>query len=121
MACISNRVARFLKAFCDHYRDAGVIESILLGIAGNYGEAIYPATGNDWTADIHGPYHTHAGYWAGDPFAVASFREWLRRKYRDTAGLRKAWGTHAPEIALAKPSLRKDALNDRAWLDFVAW
>jgi len=67
-------VAGFIKAFCDHYRDSGIIESILLGVTGNYGEAIYPVTGNDWTADVHGAYHTHPGFWAGDRYAVASFR-----------------------------------------------
>ena len=63
---LRKHVARFIQAFCAHYRDSGVIESILLGVTGNYGEAIYPVSGSDWTADIHGPYHSHPGYWAGD-------------------------------------------------------
>jgi hypothetical protein len=114
-------VARFIKSFCEHYRDTGVIESILLGVTGNYGEAIYIASGNDWTADIHGPYHTHSGFWAGDKYAVESFRLWLTRKYGGFGPLRDAWGEKAGNVNAVKPFLRQDAPNERAWLDFCDW
>lgn len=118
-------VARFIQAFCEHYRRTGTIESILLGVTGNYGEAIYVATeGTGWTADIHGPYHSHNGYWAGDPYAVQSFRQWLTRKYGNPTRLRAAWGAKAAaitDINAVRPFLRQDAPNDRAWLDFVDW
>ena len=118
---LREHLARFLQAFAEHYRDAGVIDYILLGITGNYGEAIYVASGNDWTANIHGQYHTHAGLWAGDPFAVADFRAFLRNKYGDPAALSRAWGAPVSDIASVNPFLRKDAPSDRAWLDFAAW
>ena len=118
---LKRHVARFIKAFCEHYRDQNVIETILLGVTGNYGEAIYVATGNDWTADIHGPYHTHSGFWAGDPYAVESFRLWLIRKYGGFDRLRDAWKTGASSIAEIKPFLKRDAPNERAWLDFCDW
>lgn len=118
---LREHVERFIQAFCEHYGSQNVIESILLGITGNYGEAIYPVTGNDWTADIHGPYHTHPGYWCGDKYAVQDFRVWLTRKYGGTDQLRDAWGTAQANIAEAKPFLQKDAPNDRAWLDMVDW
>jgi hypothetical protein len=118
---LREHVSRFIKAFCDHYRDTGVIESILLGVTGNYGEAIYVATGNDWTADIHGQYHTHHGFWAGDKYAVEGFREWLERKYGNIETLSKAWGKPVAGFDGIKPFLRKDAPNDRAWLDFCDW
>lgn len=114
-------IARFLQAFCRHYQDGGVLESILIGVTGNYGEAIYPASGLDWTADTHGPYHTHAGFWAGDPFARESFRRWLIRKYGGTDRLRDAWGTPASNINAVEPFLRRSAPNDRAWLDQIDW
>ena len=123
-------VSRFLQAFCEHYRDSGAIESILLGITGNYGEAIYVATGNDWTADRHGRYHTHAGFWAGDPHAVRSFRAWLREKYATDESLNRAWTPlsggpqgRGPSFTIdqAKPFLRASAPNDRAWIDFIDW
>ncbi len=112
-------VAAFLKAFADHYRDSGVIESMLLGVTGNYGEAIYPVTGNDWTADEHGKYHTHPGFWAGDKFAVDAFRATIKKKYGTDADLTKAWGEKAPKLDEVKPFLKKNAPNDRAWIDFV--
>ncbi len=125
---LKRHVARFIKAFCEHYRDQGVIETILLGVTGNYGEAIYVATGNDWTADIHGPYHTHGGFWAGDPYAIESFRLWLIRKYGGFDRLRDAWkpaetsSVRAPgSISEVKPFLKRDAPNERAWLDFCDW
>lgn len=44
---LRGRVSRFIKEFADHYKPMGVIESVLLGITGNYGEAIYPATSGE--------------------------------------------------------------------------
>ncbi len=118
---LREHVSRFIRAFCEHYRDAGVIEAILLGITGNYGEAIYIASGNDWTADIYGPYHTHAGYWAGDRYAIRSFQDWLRKKYQTTDALSRAWGRVVTQFEDVRPFVRKDAPNNRAWLDFVDW
>lgn len=119
---LRQHVARFLRAFCEHYRDSGTIESILIGVTGNFGEAIYPASkGSGWTAEIHGDYHSHTGYWAGDKYAVESFRRWVAAKYGTTALLRAAWGPGGPELEQVKPMLRSAAPNDRAWLDFVTW
>jgi hypothetical protein len=118
---MKEHLARFLQAFAEHYRDSGVIDYILLGITGNYGEAIYVASGNDWTANTHGEYHTHAGLWAGDPFAVADFRRFLTGKYGDAGALSKSWGAPVTDIAQVAPFQRKDAPSDRAWLDFAAW
>jgi hypothetical protein len=116
------QVANFIRAFCDHYRQSGVIESILLGVTGNFGEAIYPATdGTRWTAETHGPYHSHRGFWAGDPCARASFRAWLTKKYGNSESLGKAWGRPTLRLQDASPFLRPDAPNDRAWLDFNQW
>lgn len=118
---LRQHVAAFIKAFCEHYRDTNTIESILLGITGNYGEAIYPVTGNDWTADVHGKYHTHPGFWAGDKYADASFQTWLARKYGGSDRLRDAWGGTVSDLTKAHPFLRRDAPNERAWLDMADW
>ncbi|HPO17169.1 MAG TPA: beta-galactosidase [Candidatus Hydrogenedentes bacterium] len=118
---MKEHVARFIEAFCERYKYIDVIESILLGITGNYGEAIYVASGNDWTSNIHGQYHTHEGFWAGDPFAQESFKKWLTEKYTDAAKLSEAWKTPIADINAAKPFLRKDAPSDRAWIDFCDW
>lgn len=114
-------VQRFIQAFCEHYRDTGLIESILLGITGNYGEAIYPASGNDWTANTHGEYHTHAGLWAGDPYARCDWVKYLTRKYEGIEALNSAWGTSFTCFNEIQPFQRNEAPNNRAWLDFGEW
>lgn len=118
---LRGHVSRFIQAFLEHYGPQGVIESVLLGITGNYGEAIYVATGNDWTADVHGLYHTHEGFWAGDPYAVADFRAWLEEKYGEVAKLNAAWSTALADFDAISPFLREQAPNDRAWVDFCDW
>lgn len=119
---LRGHVERFIRAFCEHYRDSGVIESILLGVTGNFGEAIYPATeGHGWTAAVHGDYHSHPGFWAGDRHARASFQAWLKRKYQSPARLQAAWGQAPARFDDVQPLLRKAAPNDRAWLDMVDW
>jgi len=119
---LRKQVSRFIKEFAEHYEPMGVIESVLLGITGNYGEAIYPATsGEDWTSRTHGKYHSHAGYWAGDPYAVKSFQKWLKNKYRDIASLNRDWRTNYRQFTKIKTFLRKDAPSTRAWLDFLEW
>lgn len=115
-------VKSFIKAFADHYRDSSVIESMLLGISGNYGEALYVITGNDWTNSVHGEYHTHPGYWAGDKYAVASFRSAVERKYLDVAHLNAAWKTKFASFDDVKPFVpRGKEWSNRAKLDFIDW
>lgn len=118
---LRGHVAQFIQAFCEHYRDEDIIESILLGITGNYGEAIYVASGNDWTANIHGEYHTHGGLWAGDPYAREDFRKFLADKYGEVAAINAAWNTAFDNFDGIEPFLRDAAPNNRAWLDFAAW
>jgi len=119
---LRGHVSRFMKEFAAHYEPMGVIESVLLGITGNYGEAIYPATsGEDWTSRTHGKYHSHPGYWAGDQHAVRSFQRWLKNKYRDIASLNRDWKTNHRDFSRIKTFLRKDAPSTRAWLDMLDW
>ena len=103
-------VQRFIKAFCEHYRDSGVIESVLLGVSGNYGEAIYPVSGNDWTAKPHGNYHSHPGYWAGDPYAVKDFRAAMQQKYSQIDDLNK-------QIATARGKKRQELLSGNGFMN----
>ncbi|HEY3268409.1 MAG TPA: family 14 glycosylhydrolase [Armatimonadota bacterium] len=116
-------VSRFIRAFAEHYRESGVIESLLLGITGNYGEAIYVATPNqDWTNQTHGPYHSHPGFWAGDKYAVDSFQQAMRAKYKTIAALNAVWKTAYAGFEDVKPFIpAKSSLPDRAKLDFTGW
>ena len=116
------QIERFLKAFADRYRDTGVIESVLLGITGIYGESIYPAgPEGGWTARLTGDYHNHHGWWAGDALAVAAFREAMRKQYPTIAALNRAWGTAHGSFDEVATFFPDKAPNDRARVDFVEW
>lgn len=137
-------IDRFISAFAERYRDTGVIEAPLLGITGDFGEAIYPVTGTAWTQVTPGPYHTHPGYWCGDALAEVQFREAMLQKYGDDLDtLNAAWGTDIPvpagirlpvlEIPDGVEAFRADEPTSagifpitspqdrRRWLDFIDW
>ena len=116
------QIERFLQAFAARYRDAGVIESVLLGVTGIYGESIYPAgPEGGWTARLTSPYHNHQGWWAGDTLAAAAFRAAMRGKYHAITTLNQAWGTTHGDFTNVVPFLPDQAPNDRARADFVEW
>lgn len=128
-------IDRFIGEFAKRYKNAGVIESVLLGIQGDFGEAIYSVTGGGWTFNIPGEYHNHPGFWCNDPYALTSFREWLSNRYSTVNALNTAWGTSftsfnaadfpvrgEAQIKAFRQSLVSGSATDRRkWLDFVQW
>ena len=116
------QVERFLRAFAERYRDTGVIESVLLGVTGIYGESLYPAgPEGGWTAHLTGDYHNHFGWWAGDADAVAAFRAAMDKKYGRIKRLNAAWGTGYTSFDGVATFLPDKASNDRARADFAEW
>jgi len=110
-------ITSFLNAFNNHYSSKmSNIESILVGISGDYGEAIQTVIGN-WP----GEYHGHRGYWAGDPYAVADFRRSMLYKYDSINRLNEAWGTRYSTLDEVKPFTPLSAPSRRAALDFWLW
>lgn len=131
---LPKRIDRFLAEFAKRYGKSGVIESVLLGIQGDFGEAIYSVWGGGWTFDIPGEYHNHAGYWCGDKYALAAFRKTMVAKYGAVDALNKAWGTSFGSLDSVDFPGRKDELKAfeskvpsgdpnvrRRWLDFIDW
>ncbi len=125
---------RFLEAFARRYDRDGLIESVLLGIQGDYGEAIYSVKGGGWTFEIPGEYHNHLGFWCGEEPARKAFRAYAAAKYGTPAGVNRAWKTSfAGEDDIDYPfdseegkaallqKLPGDAALRRRWLDFVEW
>ncbi|MBR4749289.1 MAG: beta-galactosidase [Abditibacteriota bacterium] len=126
---------RFIKAFADRYADSGMIESLIPGIQGDFGEAIYTVQGNEVIYNlIGGPYHNHIGYWCNDSYALADFQKFAEDKYGDTGKLNKAWGTSFESFeAVRFPFYSEQDLLDymnkmqngpdgrRFYLDFVYW
>lgn len=127
-------IDRFLAKFAQRYGKSGVIESVLLGIQGDFGEAIYSVSGGGWTFEIPGEYHNHQGFWCGDRFALADFRKYAAEKYQTAERINQVWGTSLAGIGEADFPGRKEKLAEfrqrlkagnpqdrRYWLDFVDW
>ena len=64
----------------------------------------------------------HKGFWCGDPYARADFRDRMLAKYGDLAKLNAAWGTtFAAPADIAYPNKDNRALEPRRWVDFLTW
>ena len=118
---LATHVVPVIDAFGRHFGKNKGLESILLGVTGNYGESIYPASGNDWTADRHGKYHTHGGWWCGDPDALADFQRYLRTKYADLKLLNDDWNTTYPTWSDIKPRVPEDWHTSAALQHQTTW
>ncbi len=110
-------VREYLRQFAEHYLPQNVLESINLGITGDYGEAIYSVIGN-WP----GEYHSHPGFWCGDPLAGLDFRKAMKGLYGgDIAVLNRAWKARYESFDGLAPFLPSDAPALRARLEFLRW
>jgi hypothetical protein len=110
-------VRGYLQKFAQHYLPMDVLESINLGISGDYGEAIYSVLGN-WP----GEYHSHGGYWCGDPLAAADFRRSIRELYQgDLQALNRAWNSRYASFEDVMPFLPEQAPSERAWQELIRW
>ncbi len=126
-------VERFLSEFAKRYNDPAKLETVLLGIQGDYGEAIYSVSGG-WTQIIPGEYHSHNGFWCGDPYALEDYRRWLRERFGSVKALNRRWRTsfdsfeeadfpaRGEEVGRYMQSLPKaDKYVKRQYLDFMEW
>jgi len=114
------RVDAFVKAFARHF-DHSLIQSVLLGISGDFGESIFTVEGNYWTYLFDGEYHHHRGWWCGDAYAERSFRDSVRRRYSNVSDLNVAWDTRYTSFDQVKPFLPDKAPSRQARLDLVRW
>ncbi len=127
-------IDRFIGEFAKRYRDTGVIESVLLGIQGDFGEAIYSVWGGGWTFNVPGEYHNHAGYWCDDLYAKVDFRKFVTERYKTAEAVNKAWGTeykslkevdfpgHREELAAFEQEVPgNNPQVRRRWVDFIEW
>lgn len=112
-------VERFLEEFGKHYEPTGKLLGVRLGPSGNYGESQYPATG-DWGYKWQ-KHHIHIGWWAGDPFAIVSFRRFLKSKYKEIQQLNRCWESGFNSFDDIKPVIPQFVENERRRKDFVDW
>ena len=109
---------RFIAEFGKHYAKRPSLLGIRLGPSGDYGEAQYPAKGPGY--GFHQG-HTHIGYWAGDSFAQADFRSYLKQKYGDVSRLNGAWESGHDSFDHINTFLPETAVTRRKRLDFADW
>ena len=136
-------VERFLAHVSEHYRDTGMLEGVMFGICGDFGEAIYPVWHGMWPPTISGLYHSHPGYWCNDPYARRAFIDDMRERFHDDIGaLNASWGTTFRSFASVAPppvavdyidGFRTDEMTPqgmfpvrtmqdrRRWVDFIDW
>ena len=86
---IRSEINRVLEVFAAHYLPMDVIESVMPGICGDYGEAIMPVHGY-WV----GAYHTHKGMWCAGEDAISDFRKAMTEKYISIEALNSTWRTN---------------------------
>lgn len=131
---LPDRIDRFIAEFSKRYKESGVIESVLLGIQGDFGEAIYSVWGGGWTFNVPGEYHNHAGFWCDDPYALVSYQDFLKERYLEITKLNALWGTETDDFNNVDFPGRKDELiafeekvgtgdpnARRQRIDFVDW
>lgn len=109
-------ISRVLESFADHFIPMNVIESIQVGISGDYGEAIFPVLGN-WPGD----YHTHKGYWCGGEDAKQNFRDWISKKYPNLDELNRKWNSYYKTINDVTTFLPHRAPSRIAYFDMLDW
>lgn len=116
---IRPHVSEYLRRFAEHF-DAGRIESIQMGVSGDFGETLYTEAGNIWT--FLGPaYHGHPGYWCAESYVRDDFRRAMTMKYKSIDKLNAAWGTAFKTFKDVQPFVPEKASNRRARLDLQRW
>ncbi|MBU3918525.1 beta-galactosidase [Patescibacteria group bacterium] len=112
---LPKQVDRFLKMLSERYQDKSVLESICLGISGNWGESIYPVEGG-----FYKNFHSHKGWWCGDKYAVENFRKYITKKYNSLNELNAAWKTDISSFELINfPNLRYSLSFSREIYKFI--
>ncbi|MBN1545252.1 MAG: beta-galactosidase [Syntrophaceae bacterium] len=101
-------VERFLSAFFQHYSDHDLFESVQLGVSGNWGESIFPASGG-FTLDVH----VHPGWWCGDSHARQSFGAYLREQYNQISRLNARYGSSFDDFSKVQfPAVAHSIFSD---------
>jgi hypothetical protein len=110
-------VDRFFRMAAERYGKSGIVESLMLGPSGDFGETTFNAV---YSSPPEG-YHTHLGYWCGDEFARRDLARHLEGKYGSLDALNRAWGTDYRQFAQVQPFMPEQAASLQAEVDFNDW
>ncbi len=105
------------------------VDFVRLAMPSEYGEIGYATGMTDWLVKQE---HVHGGYWCGDRFARADFRDRMRERLGSLEELNRRWGTDfrdweavgppaEPEAAARRAAESGKPTDRRRWLDFVDW
>lgn len=87
-------IERFLAKVAERYGKSDVLEGVMVGVSGDFGEGIFPVWYGGWPTQIPGMYHSHPGYWCGDPCAKRHFIHYCKEHFATLENLNLRWGTH---------------------------
>ncbi len=106
------------------------VDFVRLAMPSEYGEIGYATGMTRWLVPDE---NAQTGYWCGDEYALADFRDSARERYETLDALNLAWGASfadwdevsPPDVvgqAAAQAGLQPGAVAERRrWLDFVDW
>jgi hypothetical protein len=121
---LENRYDTFFDSFADHF-DHSKMQTVLLGISADYGEAGYPMGGLDWIYDPNwtiGEFHGHEGWWCNDDYAIEDFRGEMQQKYGDIVLLNAMWGEDFNDFNDITPFIPNNIGDSRRKrLDMAGW
>ncbi len=123
-----------LRIYDEFYRRLGAdlgetVDFVRLAMPSEYGEIGYATGMTNWLVKQE---HVHGGYWCGDRFARADFRDKMRERFGSLEELNRRWGTDfrdweavgppaEPEAAARRAAESSKPTDRRRWLDFVDW
>ena len=110
-------VDRFFALAAERYGKTGMIESLMLGPSGDFGETTFNAVYVSAPQD----YHTHLGYWCGDDFARRDLARHLEAQCGSLDALNRAWGTRYDRFSQIQPFMPSQAPSRRAEIYFNDW
>ncbi len=115
------RVDQFLMQFGEHFGSSNQVESVLIGISGDFGEAAFPNASEGWIKNAAEEHHTHTGFWCGDDYARSDFQRYIEGQYGKIDALNAAWKTSFASFEEVTPFVPDETHSSRARLDFLNW
>lgn len=114
---LERHVERVIAGLFGRYGRSPALESVNLGVSGDFGESLFPAGAVGW----NGHYHNHQGFWCAEEPAVAAFQAWAKVRFGAVARLNSAWGERLRSFSEVRFELPSRSMSDARWLNQAEW